>query len=187
MTVVAKARSSPIATSRRRSALGRLSMGAVLTTWLLDALGLSASVAWRFLGSRSGQVARSCGGEVGLGLAGVGAADHRVGVRARRTSVVDQARGREGSAGVDRRGRRRVGPTAPVSLWGSRSRSVPVTCDDRRRCSKHPLTWSKHPLTWIEASTRTTRHRRVPATHGPATAPGNCETRAHCPLSAEPA
>src|SRR6478672_2388934 len=25
---------------------------------------------------------------------------------------------------------------------------------------------------------RTTRHRRVPATHGPATAPENCETRA---------
>ena len=34
-----------MATSRRRSAVGRLSMGAVLTTWLLDALGLSASVA----------------------------------------------------------------------------------------------------------------------------------------------
>ena len=89
-----------MAMSRRRSAVGRLSMGAVLTSWLLDALGLSASVAWRSLGSRSGQVARSCDGDVdgdvGLGLVGVGDADHRVGVRARGTSVVYQARGREG-------------------------------------------------------------------------------------------
>src|SRR4051812_40539699 len=81
MTVVAKARSSPMATSRRRAAVGRFSMGAVLTSWLLDALGLSAGLAWRAR-VQGGQVARCCGGEVGLGLAGVGDADRRVGVRA---------------------------------------------------------------------------------------------------------
>ena len=53
-------------------------------------------------------------GEVGLGLTGVGDADHRVGVRARRTSVVYQARDGQGSAGVGHTLRRCAGPTASL-------------------------------------------------------------------------
>ena len=53
-------------------------------------------------------------GEVGLDLTGVRDADHRVGVRARRTSVVYQARDRQGSAGVGTPPRRCAGPTASL-------------------------------------------------------------------------
>jgi hypothetical protein len=117
---------------------GKALDGAVLTSWLLDALGLSASFAWRSLGSRPGHVARSCDGEVGLGLVGVGDADHRVGVRARGTSVVYQARGREGSAGVGCRARRRVGPTAPSTgpRLGTMTTSgeQPAVPDDGEAC-----------------------------------------------------
>jgi hypothetical protein len=53
-------------------------------------------------------------GEVGLGLTGVRNADHLLGVGARRTSVVYQVRGCQGSAGVGRALRRCAGPTALV-------------------------------------------------------------------------
>ena len=52
--------------------------------------------------------------EVILGPAGVREADHRIRVRARRTSVVYQARDCQGSAGVGHTPRRCAGPTASL-------------------------------------------------------------------------
>jgi hypothetical protein len=53
-------------------------------------------------------------GEVGLGLTGIRDADYRVGVRARRTSVVYQVRDRQGPAGVCHTLRRCAVPTASL-------------------------------------------------------------------------
>ena len=77
--------------------------------------------------------------------------------------------GLECGCGEARAGTRPADRPASAGRWG-REASTDHSHEDGERAVDAVLLTPQDP--------RTTRHRRVPATHAPATAPENCETRA---------